>query len=48
PEADRVLAWNDSALGIRWPTQTPLLSKKDAAAPRLTDAPVLPTFTESK
>ena len=48
PEADRVLAWNDPAIGIRWPTQTPLLSKKDAAAPRLSEAPVLPSFTASK
>ena len=48
PEADRALAWNDPAIGIRWPTQNPLLSKKDAAAPRLSDAPVLPSFTGSK
>ena len=48
PEADRVLAWNDPAIGIGWPIQTPLLSKKDAAAPRLSDAPVLPSFTPGK
>jgi len=46
PEADRVLAWNDPAIGIRWPTRTPLLSKKDAAARPLSEAPVLPSFAE--
>jgi len=48
PQADRVIAWNDPALGIRWPTQTPLLSKKDAAAKPLSDAPVLPSFSQSR
>jgi dTDP-4-dehydrorhamnose 3,5-epimerase len=48
PEAERCIAWNDPALGIQWPTQKPLLSKKDAAAPRLSDAPLLPSFAPSK
>jgi dTDP-4-dehydrorhamnose 3,5-epimerase len=48
PQADRVIAWNDPALGIRWPTQTPLLSKKDAAAKPLSEAPVLPTFSQGR
>lgn len=46
PSADRVIAWNDPALGIRWPTNSPLLSKKDAAAPLLRDAPVLPSYSK--
>lgn len=46
PEADAGIAWNDPELAIPWPTQTPLLSKKDAAAPRLKDAPRLPSFGE--
>ncbi len=48
PEADRVIAWNDPAIGIRWPTQTPLLSKKDGAARPLSEAAVLPSFLGSK
>jgi len=48
PEGDRGIAWNDPALGIPWPTQAPLLSKKDAAAKPLSDAAVLPQFSETK
>ncbi|HKD41092.1 MAG TPA: dTDP-4-dehydrorhamnose 3,5-epimerase [Myxococcaceae bacterium] len=48
PEADRGIAWNDPDLAISWPTQSPLLSKKDAAAPRLSAAPLLPSFLEGK
>ena len=44
PDAERAVAWNDPALGIPWPVETPLLSGKDAAAPALADAPVLPDF----
>lgn len=29
PEFDRTLIWNDSTLGIEWPTNTPILSAKD-------------------
>jgi dTDP-4-dehydrorhamnose 3,5-epimerase len=46
PEVDRAIAWNDPALGIPWPTQAPLLSKKDAAARPLSEAPVLPSFEQ--
>jgi len=48
PAGDRVIAWNDPDLGIPWPTQSPLLSKKDAAAKPLSDAAALPSFTDSK
>ena len=44
PSAERAVRWDDPALGIRWPVQTPLLSAKDAAAPLLADAPVLPLY----
>lgn len=44
PEAEQSLLWSDPALGITWPTATPLLSKKDAAAPALKDVARLPTF----
>jgi dTDP-4-dehydrorhamnose 3,5-epimerase len=43
PEAERSLAWDDPDLAIDWGLDgPPLLSKKDAAAPRLADAPRLP------
>jgi dTDP-4-dehydrorhamnose 3,5-epimerase len=35
PEAEIAIAWDDPAIGIRWPTATPVLSPRDAAAPRL-------------
>jgi dTDP-4-dehydrorhamnose 3,5-epimerase len=42
PAHECAIAWNDRDLGIRWPIENPRLSPKDAAAPRLKDAPVLP------
>jgi dTDP-4-dehydrorhamnose 3,5-epimerase len=39
PEAELSVAWNDPDLGIDWPSTAPLLSKKDAAAPRLRGIP---------
>ena len=44
PAAERSVAWNDPALGIPWPVQGPLLSAKDQAAPKLSDAPLLPVY----
>ena len=41
---DRSILWNDPDLGITWPVAKPALSPKDAAAPRLKDAKVLPRF----
>ncbi len=42
PAHERSIAWDDPAIGIDWPLggATPLLSPKDAAAPRLADAEV--------
>ncbi|QXQ08307.1 dTDP-4-dehydrorhamnose 3,5-epimerase [Sphingosinicellaceae bacterium] len=41
PVHERSIAWNDPSIGIDWPLKgTPLLSAKDAAAPRLPDAEV--------
>ncbi|MFD0716745.1 dTDP-4-dehydrorhamnose 3,5-epimerase [Paenibacillus sp. GCM10027626] len=38
PDHDRGIAWNDPALGIDWPTSTPVLSEKDTKHPLLADA----------
>ncbi|WP_341281427.1 dTDP-4-dehydrorhamnose 3,5-epimerase [Paenibacillus sp. FSL H8-0537] len=40
PEHDRGIAWNDAALGIDWPTSTPILSDKDNKHPVLADAEI--------
>ena len=37
--ADRAIAWNDPRIGIAWPVEEPILSRKDAAAPPLDDVP---------
>jgi len=44
PENDHAIAWNDPAIGIDWPVTEPRLSKRDAEAPSLADATVLPAF----
>jgi len=43
---DAVIAWDDPAIGIRWPGTAATLSAKDAAAPRLAEIPqdALPPF----
>lgn len=41
PEQERAVRWDDTQVGIEWPLPagvTPLISPKDAAAPRLRDA----------
>lgn len=42
-DCDRNVRWNDPAIGIVWPIESPRLSPKDAAAPQLADA-VLPVY----
>jgi dTDP-4-dehydrorhamnose 3,5-epimerase len=45
PQNERAVIWNDPDLAIPWPVSgAPKLSAKDAAAPRLKDAPVLPAY----
>jgi dTDP-4-dehydrorhamnose 3,5-epimerase len=43
-QSDRSILWNDPDIGIEWPVKEPLLSSKDATAPRLKDARVLPRY----
>jgi dTDP-4-dehydrorhamnose 3,5-epimerase len=39
PEHERAIVWNDPSIGVRWPIEgTPILSGKDANAPRLAEA----------
>ena len=33
PDQEGALIWNDPDIGIRWPVESPLLSKKDSVAP---------------
>lgn len=35
PKAEHSIVWNDPAMGIVWPVETPQLSDKDAKAPTL-------------
>ena len=45
PTSERSVRWDDPALGIAWPLDgQPLLSPKDAVAPLLADALVLPGY----
>lgn len=37
PEVDRCVRWDDPDVGIAWPIATPIVSPKDAAAPRLSE-----------
>lgn len=39
PKNEVGIAWNDPDIGVKWPVTEPLLSAKDAAAPRLKDIP---------
>ena len=39
PDCDGAVAWDDPTIGIDWGVTDPVLSGKDAAAPRLADAP---------
>ena len=45
PGDELSILWNDPAIGIAWPIRDPLLSAKDAAAPRLSEVLArLPVF----
>lgn len=42
PDCEQSILWNDPAIGIEWPSTTPLLAKKDQEAPLLANATLLP------
>jgi dTDP-4-dehydrorhamnose 3,5-epimerase len=46
PSSQMGVCWSDPDIGIAWPDQAPLVSGKDARAPRLRDIPreLLPTM----
>ncbi len=48
PEFEGSVHWNDPAIGIEWPIGRPMLSPKDARAPRLSDIPTdrLPQYAD--
>jgi dTDP-4-dehydrorhamnose 3,5-epimerase len=48
PESERCIRWDDPTLAIAWPVAQPLLSRQDAAAPTLAEAPVLPIYRAQK
>jgi dTDP-4-dehydrorhamnose 3,5-epimerase len=37
PECEQAIRWNDPTLDIPWPNDAPILSARDAAAPRLSE-----------
>jgi dTDP-4-dehydrorhamnose 3,5-epimerase len=39
PKDEMAIRWDDPDIGIEWPVKEPLLSEKDAKAPRLRDVP---------
>lgn len=47
PQLEQSLLWNDPKIGITWPTETPILSDKDSAAPGIEkiDPEGLPRFS---
>jgi dTDP-4-dehydrorhamnose 3,5-epimerase len=48
PSSELTIAWNDPDIAIEWPVENPILSEKDAAAPRLAQVKDrLPVFGSS-
>ena len=44
PDDELAVRWDDPEIGIRWPIEEPVLSAKDAAAPRLSEVAALPVY----
>ncbi|MCX7981382.1 MAG: dTDP-4-dehydrorhamnose 3,5-epimerase [Syntrophales bacterium] len=38
PQSERGIIWNDPAIGIKWPIESPIVSEKDALLPSLATA----------
>jgi dTDP-4-dehydrorhamnose 3,5-epimerase len=47
PADEIAVRWNDPVIGIAWGIEAPSLSARDAAAPLLAQAPMLPTYRAS-
>jgi dTDP-4-dehydrorhamnose 3,5-epimerase len=47
PADEIAVRWNDPVIGIAWGIEAPSLSARDAAAPLLAQAPLLPTYRPS-
>jgi dTDP-4-dehydrorhamnose 3,5-epimerase len=45
PECEYTVLWSDAEIGIRWPIADPILSERDARAPKLRDATKLPSYS---
>jgi len=45
-DAERCILWNDPDLAIEWPVKEPILSKKDASAPRLSASAFFPRYSK--
>lgn len=37
PQADRTIIWNDREIGVKWGVENPIVSEKDAKAPKFCD-----------
>ena len=48
PKTERSIRWDDPELAIYWPLDAPILSEKDATAPLLANAPVLPRMSTKR
>jgi dTDP-4-dehydrorhamnose 3,5-epimerase len=46
PKHERTLLWNDTALGIQWPCEHPILSEKDRQGRRLEEAELFDSVIE--
>lgn len=40
PENDRNILWNDPEIGVEWGVENPIISDKDAKAPKLADSDI--------
>jgi dTDP-4-dehydrorhamnose 3,5-epimerase len=47
PSDEIVVRWDDPAIGIAWGIQSPILSPRDATAPRLAEVQTLPIYEKA-